>query len=416
VAAAFRETIVVTRPNRVTLVAAASVACVCVGWIGASFVVDVDLGTRMEPLALVAMLTLVFTALFAWWRWWRRDVEEVTVDAGSITIGPTTLSLASLRSAHVGGRGGSIDVRLVGDRRIGVSFPTLAAARPFLRAIGFDATQRAAVYRLPSPLMGSPWSGPGLVLAGLFVVPTPLCAISFVVIDVWPQLGAAFATLMPVLAWGLTAYVALHARRLTIGTDGLSWRWFGLGRFVSHAEITTSRTNVDTVVFANYVPVTVAHLAVQLRSGHVVTLPVARGTGPELALPAAEEVLRWLRLAWDVSAQAERDDPSFPVPTLQGDAAVWLAEARARFGAPTGAYRSAGNDREGLWRAIEDPQSPPARRAAAAAIVGASRQEGEPDRLEQVARSTANPALKTLLEAAAKGQEQEIVRAVRAVR
>jgi hypothetical protein len=210
--------------------------------------------------------------------------------------------------------------------------------------------------------------------------------------------------------------LAASRRRLTFGTDGIHWRWLGMGGWLPHASITGTHVRVETweqLQFFRVAPASAARLVFQRAGGRSLVLYGAGGSTDRDTQPAAEGILQGLRAMREASERAERDDPAFPIPERVGDRALWLADVRARFAATAGAYRSAGDQRDALWRAIEDPRTPPRRRAAAAAIVGVTREPHDGERLEAVARVTAQPRLRRMFAAAARRDEARITRALR---
>jgi hypothetical protein len=270
------------------------------------------------------------------------------------------------------------------------------------------------VLPLPSPLLGSPWSGILVVMAALFVAPTPFAVFAGLV----GRFLSDDARMMLLLAatpigWGATAFVCLIPRRLRIGMDGFAYRWLGTGRYIPHRDVAGARPTVSTVRTRRGSS-SVGSLELRLASGETVKLPVARGNEHDV-LSAAEGILRSLRLLSQVGGEVERDEPSFAIPPLTANADAWLAEARARSAGGESAYRSAAPEQASLWRATLDPRSVRPRRAAAAAILGVALGPGDADRLRDVANATADPTLARVFEAAATGEPKALASALQKI-
>jgi hypothetical protein len=253
-----------------------------------------------------------------------------------------------------------------------------------------------------------------VVLLALFVVPTPFVALAGVVGRfVSEDTRILLLVASTPIAWLATAIVCLTPRRLRVGMDGLAYTWFGSGRYIAHGDVTGARPTVSTVRTRRGSS-SVASLELRLASGSTVKLPVARG-GEHDVLSAAEGILRSLRLVSNVGSEIDRDEPGFPIPPLTANPEAWLAEVRARNAGGEGAYRSAGPERGALWRAIRDPRSTRARRAAAAAIIATALGPGDADGLRGVAKATADPVLARVFEAAAAVEPRALAAALQKV-
>ncbi len=407
----FRQNLVIVRRNRATIGTLLAVEVAGLAWFASAFVVEEETRGRLGwtyPLVFVLVLLAPFVALA---RWRRRDYEEVVVDASSVRVGERfAMPRTAIRSVETLERG-EVEVRLrtrwsLPD--LGLSFGDLPSARPLLKVLGHDVTQRCMVLPLPSPLLGSPWSGLVVILAALFVVPTPFA----VVAGMLGRLVSADAQMVLLLAatpiaWVSTAIVCFIPRRLRVGMDGFAYSWLGSGRYIPHRDVAGARPTVSTVRTRRGSS-SVASLELRLASGPTVKLPVARGREHDV-LSAAEGILRSLRLLSDIGGEVERDDPGFPIPPLTTNAEAWLAEVRARAAGGEGAYRSAAPERGSLWRAIRDPRAARPRRAAAAAILSVALGPGDADRLRDVAMATADPVLARVFEAAAIGEPRRLV-------
>jgi hypothetical protein len=270
-----------------------------------------------------------------------------------------------------------------------------AEARRILWSLRFDAAQKAASFRIASLASTHALLGPivtGLRIAMILVV--GLMAISFGsygfagVRMVW--IGAALGVLLLVLfvlrSWPV---------RVTVGTDGVLVQWMLVERFVPFP--------VRDVEAYEWGVMLVRHVG----EGPSVDLCIFRPPWyvPKKLLGAVRWWPLWLSVQRDLlqsrldaamAARATHQPPDIASSQAPGDAAAWARQQRSE----TTEVRALTSD---MVDFVEDPWAPPSLRASSAMTMWRDAAPTDPTHLRAIAEQTANPKLRELFEALAKG-------------
>jgi hypothetical protein len=212
---------------------------------------------------------------------------------------------------------------------------------------------------------------------------------------VWPHL--AILTLLT-LAFGVTAETPT---RLHIGTDGLLLIRPFSKRFIPYARL-QSAARYDG-------PPNQQHqcLTLTLRGGEAVRVFVSWAKGdPEIdiILQRTHEALE----AWRAGGGGQTGASSLARPADISPTA-WVARLRTLGVGQPATHRVSPLSREMLWQMLEDPASPPGRRAAAAVALQATLDDAARARLRVVAQTSTQPRLRAALDAVVEAQEDEAV-------
>ena len=346
----------------------------------------------MDPFAASALAVpmIVIGALVSLLIWFqnplaREERLDVEVTDAALRIGSRVVPRRSIAKADLLIATGSPAVRI--SRRFAPAVDVLVGdedqAHRLLGALGFDASQRAARYRLPTLLTVRPW------LALLLGVPVVALA-AFV--DA-AHVGLAFA------AFGVFAALALWPASLVVGADALVLRWLWTRRIIPTKDVVrvtrfTHRRRRGVVQLAG--------LRLRLRGGRAVTLPVWSPFDDRALTMVERRVVDAVALARG-HAEASAD------ALARGDLGFreWVARLRALGTGEAADLRTAAVVPEQLWRVADDPAQRPDARAAAAVALAPTLDETGRTRLEELARATAAPKLRVALERAAGGADDE---------
>jgi len=252
------------------------------------------------------------------------------------------------------------------------------AARDLLRALGFDASQTTATYRLRSlALVRYRW-------APLLLIPLIMLATALHV--------PAAALVLPVTLL-LILPLFLVTGKLVVGVDGVLVRWLWIREFIASRDIVrvgqfdlgSRRNNVRGVELTT--------------AKRTIRLPVSsawQGTDDTTVIARRIEDARALA----ASAAHVGDDALL---FSRGDAPMrdWIGRLRALGAGATATLRTAAVPPEHLWRVADDPSQPAMKRAAAAVALAPSLDATGRVRLAEIARATAAPKLRVALERAA---------------
>jgi hypothetical protein len=266
--------------------------------------------------------------------------------------------------------------------------------RRLLDAMGLGEAQTVASFRAGSRLMAGAWrlfalSFAGalgvLMLGGLFSMLHPMAAPAGMAIG-----GLALMTLM---MWPAT---------VDVGIDGVLVRWLGRERFIPHASI--ERATLDTQSAGRSKMYVVDLL---LESGEEYRIPVANTAWDFGKTSRLHQRISDARDAHrrgvpaEAAALIERGRRSH----IEWVQALRANEARANL-------RRAPLEPDKLWRIVEDVQSAPLERAAAATALSGAMNDGERRRLQRIASATAAPRLRIALDAAGSDDEQALAEAL----
>lgn len=267
--------------------------------------------------------------------------------------------------------------------------------RSLLRALGLDATQKTARFRLASPVVARQ----GLFAATLAC--TTIAVFAFAVTFGPEGPASAFVAFsVPLLA----ALLAVVPRVLDVGSDGLALSWLGRKRFLPLSRIRGVHERVfgRAPVFgkgdARYVGIQLV-----LDSGETLDLPVGQkswdaGRGAMVA--------ERIREALASARGGGREVDAALLGRGSRDVKDWIAMLRS-IGAGASSFRTAALAPERLLRVVEDPTAEASVRAAAAVALGAAPDAESRSRLRLVAQSVAAPRVRVAIERAAEGAPEE---------
>jgi hypothetical protein len=276
--------------------------------------------------------------------------------------------------------------------------------REILRALGMDATQRAATFRLPSQLLANPRL---LRSFGLGVVVASAVA-ALVGMMVSSRLSATPLTPLLVLPGiALAAFAILLTTRatVTVGADGILVASPLRRRFYRLADVATVTTFADPIGSGNRA---IRGVELVLRSRETVRIVVSDGTSgiSDRGETQTELVAERIREALE---SARRGDPAHDAARLGRNARAvgdWVRALRA-LAAGAVDHRTAPIPEDRLWRVIENPNAAPGARAGASVALAPSLDEAGRARVRVAAQATASPKLRVALEAAAAPEADE---------
>lgn len=311
-----------------------------------------------------------------------RKREALRVSAEGVRIGDVTVPRSAIHAGfyqpRVAARPGApgSTLRLL-DRRgrvlVEVEVESEDQAIEMLAALGLDAAQKRAEFRVANPVFATKWRQVAL-FGALFAGAAGLGASPALV-------GLA---LVPILV------LALTPARIEVGVDGLLVRWLWRKRFVPMSAIRSVESEDDRAV------------KITLTSGEVVTvytsLPRRGSGGPSAAHHAS--ILARIEEAWRVYAErGTAVDASALVARGGRDPAAWTL-ALARLSVDGGNYREGVVRAEDLLRVVEDPRAPADARAGAALVLHKSGDADARARVRASAEAVASPRLRVALDAA----------------
>jgi hypothetical protein len=216
---------------------------------------------------------------------------------------------------------------------------------------------------------------------------TATWAALFVAVAIGCALAATFPAGVALLVVALTAAAAMVSAPtcVTVGTDGLHFRWLGTSRFVSHAEIEAIE-RIETT------------LALVLGSGEVLHLSSSgmhTRAQPELDVLHARLEETWLEHRTLTSAAGGW------LTTRSGRTMRdWVHAMRMMLTVQNG-YRTPVVPRERLWAVVENPKADPSARTGAAVALSGRLDPEERARLRIAASACAEPRVRVALALAA---------------
>ena len=276
---------------------------------------------------------------------------------------------------------------------VDIRVPDREEGRAMLRALGLDASQSVATFRLPSGAFADPalrkkwgffWGG----AVALYVLSMVLLARSL------PQIAAFLPISLAAVGIGAAILSAIPTR-LQVGADGLHTKWLRRARFIGYGEVDRIDPFEDPGSGKNQL----AGLELTLKGGEKVRIPVMSKRSQvrdEIYLlheRIAEAIETWSRgegVAHAALVRRSGREASQWMRALRGIGAFANADARTAPVMP-----------EKLWRIVEDPAAPADARAGAAVALGHSADDDARARLRAAASATAAPKLRFAIETAA---------------
>lgn len=350
----------------------------------------------------------VFTTLFAISQNpWTTDVsgDFEAGPEGLLAGGRLLVPAAEVRAGFVvpdGGHGPRVRIQ----RRMKLPFEVRvrdeAEGRELLRALGLDATQRAATFSTPSRAMSDPkWS----VILG---VGFALFFIAFGILR--NTLGFhGSGVQLPVVATYL-AFMFLTRTSITVGADGILRSWLGKKEFWSYGDIESVRSFLDSSFWRKQ---KWQGIELVLRSGQTMRIPVSskqtfQQSNLDLINERIREAMESHRLGDAATETALLARQTRSVPD-------WVQSLRAIGSGAHVDHRTAPVAPERLFQIVEDPSLTASARAGAAVALGASLDAEGKVRLKGAAGATAAPKLRIAIEAAASGDDAVLIEALSAI-
>lgn len=316
----------------------------------------------------------------------RHDAIDVEVDAATLRIGDRVVPRTTVTRAELVPRPPNAIVRVGVRNRPGeeLVLDDEAAAHRLLMALGYDASQTTATYRLRS-------------LALVRYRFAPFWLIPFVVLGGHTH-AAALAAAFPLIV-ALMAVLYFVPAKLVVGVDGLLLRWLWVRKFISTSDI-AAVTRFESGSQRNRVQ----GVEVTTRDGSV-RLPVAGSWQDDAACAVIERRIEDARALARGAAHVADD----ALLLSRGETAMrdWIGRLKALGAGATATLRTAAVPPEHLWRVADDPAQPALKRAAAAVALGPTLDESGRVRLAEIARSTAAPKLRIALERASEDAPDE---------
>ena len=338
-------------------------------------------GLALAPLALVYVVRRN--------PWPRVEKLPVEADAGGVKLGAKRVPRAALRAGFVlpGGQ-----PRVLLQRKLGLPIELQVSSteqgRGLLRALGFDASQTVARFRVASRLV-SRRSYMATMMGVTFAVYGGF--IGFMTGRHHDHVSPVFGALLSVVLALVFAFF-LVPTWLSIGADGVVLSWFRSKRFIGYGEIARVEPYRKSWGRAQYVGVTLV-----LRSGEEVPIPTGKARWDEQSNLIKE------RLREAMEAFKEGGTAADAAMLQRGSRAVadWVTALRAIGAGANADMRTAPLPPERLFRIVEDPTCTAPERAAAAVALGTDLDDEARARLRSAAAAVAAPRLRVAIEAAA---------------
>jgi len=345
----------------------------------------------------VALLGLMFQVFVRRNALARRRARTVNVDATGVTVDGRLLPASTFTSGYFQPRFGSRrrdrpSVVLL-DRARRITFeaevPNEHAAEEVLRAVGLDAAKKSVEFRALSAALTTFW--PRLAV-GAFAAAIAVLA---------RHGGAQASPGIFMLAFLPAAFALSLPSKVVVGVDGILVRWLWRRRFIPHADI------VDVTREGPHA------LRIRRRSGLDELLWTTKKTSSVSGLEQQRRDAMLARIQAAHRAYLEAG-PRADVSALLARGARSAREWRSALDALSGdrGYREASVRPEDLLGVLEDPRAPEDVRAAAAAVLVRKSDDATKARIRVVADATASPKLRVVLDAAARGAEDLLDRAL----
>jgi hypothetical protein len=274
--------------------------------------------------------------------------------------------------------------------------------RALLRALGLDATQRAAEFFTPSRAMSDPrWA---------IVLGVGFAALSMLLGGFDAARGSRGPGLQIPIVAAYLGFLFLTRTSLTVGADGILRSWLGKKEFWSYGDIESVKQYIDQRFWRKQ---KWEGIELVLRSGDSVRIPVsAKGWRNETGL---ELIIQRVR---DAMESHRHGDPAADTALLARQTRTvsdWIQRLRAIGSGAHLDHRTAPVEPERLFRIVEDPSAAPSARAGAAVALATSLDADGKLRLEGVAEAIASPKLRIAIHAAAGGDDAALTEALSAI-
>jgi hypothetical protein len=267
-----------------------------------------------------------------------------------------------------------------------------AQARGFLRALGLDASQRVASFRVLSRMVAHRRWIIGAML-GIFASMVALMAFIKAFHSPFP-----FAILLPLIVVTFIVSMLLPSR-LELGADGVLIKWAWRKRFIAHGDI-----EMVMPLERGFGSSHLRGLSLTLRSGEQIQVPVTQSRGDDDRVAIIEQRMREAR---ESHKQGGADAWAMLQSRKERSVSDWITTLRSIGAGANAAHRVAPVAPERLWRIVEDPSARAIARAAAAVALGAGIDDEGRARLKAAADATAAPKLRIALQAAAVSADEE---------
>jgi hypothetical protein len=368
----------------------------------------------MAHLPVVAMMSPalliggIFTSVFAISQNpWTTDVDGdfEAGPEGLIEGGRLLVPAAEIRAGFVvpdGGHGPRVRIQRKMKLPVEVRVRDEAEGRELLRALGLDATQRAATFSTPSRAMSDPvWS---MILGFGF-------ALFFVALGILrARLGIhGGGVQLPIVATYL-AFLFLTRTSITVGADGILRSWLGKKEFWSYGDIVSVRSFLDSSFWRKQ---KWQGIELVLRSGEAVRIPVS--SKQSFQQSNLDLINERIREAMESHRLGDAATETALLARQARSVTDWVQSLRAIGSGAHVDHRTAPVAPERLFRIVEDPSLTASARAGAAVALGASLDAGGKARLKGVAGATAAPKLRIAIEAAASGDDAALIEALSAI-
>ena len=232
----------------------------------------------------------------------------------------------------------------------------------------------------------------------------------------WALISVAMATGSFVLG-GAVGFLPLgvffmtqsHSPEMSVGADGVFFRWLGWTRFIPYRDIRSVVTSDDSPdAAARREGDSVTYLRIDLRSGKSVRMRTGGLGANGGSFERGAEIVARIRAGIDAAASdtsGSRDEVR-ELACGERKAAAWLNDLGRR--ARGRGYRDGAVDREELLGIVESNMAAPTARVGAAAILrNGGLHDEERARLRIAAESSVAPNVRVALEAAAAAELEE---------
>ncbi len=370
-------------------------AASCIPWMLVPFLILASVATGGPFAAFVPHLTIVGGLIF--FGAWRRMPSALNVrsrmriDDTSVRIGDEVIARSEITKVELVPTISAPMIRIERRGRMVANLLTTRddeQAHAILRALGFDASQRTAAYRLGS-----------LALVRFRYVAFLLAPLAFLVVFLGATVGLNVGPIAFPLMGLVFAFAFLKRASLVVGADGLFLHWLWVREFLATKDIVgTSR--FETGFGRNRV----RGIEVFSKTGQSMRLPVSRAWGDDLTATIEQRIN-------DVKALEQNAEhvANEALVLARGDLALrdWIGRLKALGAGATATLRTAAIMPEQLWRVASDTAQPPITRAAAAVALAPSLDDSGRARLADLAKATAVPKLRIALEHAAEDADED---------
>lgn len=373
-------------------------------WLVDAAIIVASLVTR-TPLVLVGLVhgTILGGVLSAYVYsrnpWAKLEDVEVAADAEGVWFdGQLAIPRKRIKQGFVYEQDGRWRVRLQRGRLSDeIAVPDEATGRGLLTALGLDASQTVAQFRVMSPFFG--WSGPrkfGTIAGGL----SAWIVIATLVAKTIGGRAAPIAFAVGELVMIMAMLVLFFPAKLFVGRDGLLRRWLGRTTFVPIGKIAAVTPCSSSGLRSSYIGA-----QVHLEGGPDLKLYVGQKKWSD-----AQAAMLVDRIEQVLEGRARGGTIPFEASALRRgdrDLTSWIQSLRALGAGARDDLRSTPADLERLLRLVEDPAARPIDRAAAAVALPRELPLAERDRVRIAAASTAEPHLRIALEKVAEGEPED---------